>query len=266
MEGLFHFNSIHPFGLLPPNILAIRVTVLNDATCLGFRVPHFMSDSQTLHDIVAAYTDLLAGTSIQKLVLPPDATVPASTFIEDIAVDLPKGLSLEDIAFLHTKDVVGVGLLDFVHFVSVWLCRRIMWKLFKGTRSVEKFIHLPKALVSKWRAETQKELDGQDSEIELKLTELDVITSWLLQVRTSQPHHTKDLTTPEHIRQDRPQANRLNVRIFIPPHPPSSRTRDYLPQKQPIQAPRYLPQHIHTFPNGRFNPHSSPRLPTKAQS
>lgn len=141
-----------------------------------------MFDSQSLHDILAAYADILAGKSIRNLVLPPDVDVPASTFIQDTPVNLPKGLKVEEIPFLHTKDAVGVGILDFVHFVWTWLGRRIMWKLSKNTRSEEKFIYLPRSLVGKWRAESQKELDEQDSNNGLKLTELDVMTSWLLQV------------------------------------------------------------------------------------
>jgi len=163
-EALFHFNSVHILGMPPSNMLAIRVTILRDSTFLGFRVPHFLADSQSMCNILEAYTDILAGKSIPRIAAPPDVDVPASTFIKNTPINLPQGLKLHDIPFLHTKDVLGLGIFQFLSFFVYYLHKMIMGKIFESSKPVEKYIHLPKGLVAEWRAEAQRELISKDSE------------------------------------------------------------------------------------------------------
>lgn len=74
-DECFHFDSLRPLNLLPKNLLAVRVTSLNDATILGFRVPHHLCDGESVYQVIKAYRDTVAGEQIKTLITPPDTAL-----------------------------------------------------------------------------------------------------------------------------------------------------------------------------------------------
>jgi hypothetical protein len=178
---------LRPLNLLPKNLLTIRVTVLKDATLLGFRVPHHLCDGESVFHVIKTYRDIVAGQQIRTFVMPPDIDHPLSQVLQqDTEFPLPNGLGTEDVPYLHPSEKLLVGLRPWVHYVGYAVSRMVGAKLGISPKFEEKFIHLPGPLVEGWRSECQKELEqaAESKGIDVPtISKLDVITAWFLQVR-----------------------------------------------------------------------------------
>jgi hypothetical protein len=175
--------------MAPENIFALRVTVLTDATLLGFRVPHHLCDGQSTFTVVKAYCDLVSNRPIPKLVPSPDITTPLSTQVEG-KDSLPAGISMENARFLNPAENLAVG--------NLYLAQNLGYLMGQGfgrlvgvvPQTEERYIHLSRQLVQRWRDDCQKELErmAKDGELPegagIELTKNDVITAWYLKVPT----------------------------------------------------------------------------------
>ncbi|KAE9368994.1 hypothetical protein N431DRAFT_547800 [Stipitochalara longipes BDJ] len=177
----FHFDSLRPLNILPKNLLTIRVTSLNDATLLGFRVPHHMCDGESVYHVIKAYCDIIAGEKIKSLINPPDVDLPLSKVLEkDSKFPLPARLGNEDTQYLQPSEKLLTGFLPWAHYVGYAVANMTGAKLGLQQKSDEKLIFLPRTLVETWRSECQKDLKVP------VLSKLDVITAWFLQTSLSQ--------------------------------------------------------------------------------
>jgi len=174
--------------MLPKNLLAFRVTILKDASLLGFRIPHILADAESVHRILEAYASLISKptSKISKLVDPPDVIHPLSELVKsDTGVKVPKGMGVEGIPNLLIGESFAIGLVAWCWFFFCFALKTFKLNLFKLTRAQERFIYLPRTLVEKWKREGQKELDQQGRKGEIgvvKLSNLDMITAWILKV------------------------------------------------------------------------------------
>lgn len=185
-DTLFHFDSMRAFNRLNDTLFALRVTVLKDATLLGFRVAHHFCDGEGLYDIIKAYCDIIWDRPIPDLILPPDTKVPLSSLVQG-KDSLPENVD-EDIRLPHPSKNFAFGFRSLLLVIGY-----IFLRLFAGwlgilPSSEWKYIHLPKGIVEGWRDECQKELDEDASKGRLRegagveLTKNDVITAWFLKV------------------------------------------------------------------------------------
>ena len=164
-----------------------QVSVLEDATLLGFRVPHHFCDGESVYDIVKAYCDTITGEKVASLVMPRDIDCPLSSVLEeDTGVTLPTGMGIEGVPYLYPNENLCLGFGPWIRYVGYAISRMVGSKLGIFPKSREQFIHLPGKLVAHWRGECQKELeqlmasdDGRDVP---NLSKLDAITAWFLQV------------------------------------------------------------------------------------
>lgn len=188
-DTMFHFESFAPLHQLPYNLFAVRVTVLTDATLLGFRVPHDLCDGGSLYEIIKAYRAIIAGTETPQFVPPPDIGRPMSKMLrDDPGVPLPLGVSIENVQLLNPNEAYLAGFGPFLRFVVYLFWVMFARKLGLMTRSEERLIHLSGNLVERWRSECQEELDqsallhDQGRAQTVMLTKLDVISAWFLKV------------------------------------------------------------------------------------
>jgi hypothetical protein len=157
-DECFLFDSLRPLNLLLKNLLTIRVTCLNDATLLGFRVPHHLCDGESVYHVIKTYRDIVAGEQIKTLITPPDTALPLSKVIKkDAEFPLPGGLG--DNPFLQPNYKLLTGIRPWAHHVGYAVGRMIGAKLGICQKSEEKLIHLPGPLVEHWRSECRKELE-----------------------------------------------------------------------------------------------------------
>ncbi|TFK37075.1 hypothetical protein BDQ12DRAFT_685767 [Crucibulum laeve] len=180
-DDLFHFNSIPRFSLVE-GLFALRVTVMNDATLLGFRIPHHFADGKSTFDIVQAYCDTVAGKTIPTITLPPDIPMSALVHGEDT---LPKSVA-EHAPNVHPEDNFSLGLIGYLKFVGSTLYKVIAPKVGLEEQGLEQFVHLPATYVLQLQARCQAELDEATKNGDLRegaglqLTKNDIITAWLL--------------------------------------------------------------------------------------
>lgn len=170
--------------MLPKELFTLRVTVLEDATLLGFRVPHHLCDGQSAYDIVKAYAMLVAGRRISDLIPPPDIDVPLSSLVDKRASpSLSTEILDEKVPFLLPEDKLSLGFSAWLRYVGYAAAKMIGAKLgIKSQYSEEKYIHLPGTLVEQWQNECQEELDDSPTNKGIYLTKMDIISAWLLKV------------------------------------------------------------------------------------
>jgi hypothetical protein len=187
IDHVFHFNTIRFFNRIPQTLFTLRVTILRDATLLGFRVPHHFSDGQSIYDIIKGYCDLVSDRPIPTVTLPPAITTPLSACVQG-EDSLPASVSSESAPFVDAAENFAIGTIAVVKYVWNWLSRDIAAKLGFGDKTEERYIHLPGKLVQQWRNDCQKELeqlakDGALTEgAGIELTKNDVIAAWFLKV------------------------------------------------------------------------------------
>ncbi|TFK37358.1 hypothetical protein BDQ12DRAFT_564762, partial [Crucibulum laeve] len=163
-------------------LFALRVTVTNDATLLGFRISHHFADGKGAFDVVQAYCDTVAGKTIPTITLPPDVPMSSLVYGEDT---LPKSVA-EQAPYVHPRDNFSLGLIGYLKFLGSALYKVIAPKLGLEEPGLEQFVHLPAAYVLQVQIKCQAELaeatkNGDLSEgASLQLTKNDVITAWLL--------------------------------------------------------------------------------------
>ena len=270
-EKVFHFNALRPLNLLPKSLLTIRVTLLQDATLLGFRMPHHFCDGESTYHVVKAYRDLIAGEKIPTLIPPPDVDHPLSEILKnDTNITLPAGVGLEDVSYLDPNENLLLGFPAWIRYVGYAVGKMVGAKLGRSAKSEEKFIHLPGKLVERWRKECQTELeqtmDSKRVDVPI-LSNLDVITAWFLQVSShSFPFKISIFKflldiLPRHNPRQRP--SRPNVQLQLPIRPSQARTQHTLPQEQllrtacPLGLTLRLPR-IHSRAHRSDNSQNSP--------
>ena len=180
-DDVIHFDSLSFSNLPPKTNFALRVTILNDATLLGFRIPHYLADGQSMFDVVKAYCDLVADRDILRLVPPPDIQMPLSQLTKsDLDPPLinvvPEGVNICTADEVHT-----IGLWNRITRASGILLRHLTNGLFASRDFSERYIYLPKQLVLCWQSECQRQLEAAGL-VEVKLSKLDVIAAWYLKV------------------------------------------------------------------------------------
>jgi hypothetical protein len=164
-----------------------QVSVLEDATLLGFRVPHHFCDGESVYAIVKAYCATIAGEKVASLVMPPDVDRPLSSVLkEDTGITLPTGMGTEGVPYLYPNENLCLGFGPWIRYVGYAVSRMVGSKLGIFPKSREQFIHLPGKLVAHWRDECQKELEqlmaSDDGQEVPNPSKLDAITAWFLQV------------------------------------------------------------------------------------
>lgn len=189
-DELFHFDSMGTYKVIPDSLLAIRVTVLKNATLFGFRTPHYLCNAAHLRRIISAYTAILSGNEVPKLILPPDAdgSLLSSLIVSNSQPSLPPGVSLEDVPECKLAECKTVGAWGGLPYILWVIFTTILSRLFTAYRLHEKYIYLPGSLVESWQAQCQKELDDggwKSGSPAPKLSKLDIVTSWYLQVRVA---------------------------------------------------------------------------------
>lgn len=184
-DEYFHFDSLKPLNLLPNNLFTLRVTCLNDATLLGFRIPHHFCDGESVYHVIQGYCDIVAGQKCKTLINPPDVEFPLSKFLEkNTKFPLPAGLGIDDVPFLHPNEKLLTGIRPWVHYVGYAVAKMIGAKLGLAQKSEEKLVHLPGPMVDQWRKDCEKESDDAGTEAP-RLSNLDIITAWFLKVSYS---------------------------------------------------------------------------------
>jgi hypothetical protein len=163
------------------------VTVLKDATLLGFRVRHHLCDGGSRNQVITAYRDIIAGKQIKTSILLPDT--PLSKTLEEVKAPLPSGIKIEDTPYLYPNEKYMLGVLSWVRFFRHAISRTVGAKLgISSMGSKARFIHLPGPTVERWKMECQRELGKATASVPA-LSKLDVILAWFLQVRHLQAKH-----------------------------------------------------------------------------
>ncbi|KAF8990943.1 hypothetical protein BDQ17DRAFT_1313633 [Cyathus striatus] len=215
-EQVFHYDTMDK--LPPPETLfSLRVTVLTDATLLGFRFAHHLFDGQACYDVVNAYCDLVNSRPIPELIPPPDITSLLSDQVNG-ADDLPPSVHPNH-PHLHPRANFVLGLAGIVKYLGVALIKTVVAKLGLGERDDERMVHIPVDFVTTLRKECQDELDeaAKRGELEegagLQLTKNDVITAWFLKgaYAAFPPSDTQGLDI----------YYSFNYRSFLDPLPPN---------------------------------------------
>ncbi|KAF8990939.1 hypothetical protein BDQ17DRAFT_1433427 [Cyathus striatus] len=180
-DKLFHFDTMEKFPP-PDTIFALRVTVLLDATLLGFRLTHHLCDGEACFDVVKAYSDLINGRRVPELVPPPDIESYLSEQVhgEDCS---PPTVSPDNSAWIEKN--LSVGVVAILMYTYVLVVRLIMVRLGLRESDEERMIHLPVDFVAKLREECQGEIDAayerEKPDVKgLEVTRNNVITAWLL--------------------------------------------------------------------------------------
>jgi hypothetical protein len=162
------------------------VTVLSDATLLGFQMSHFFVDGQGIYDTVKAYCDLVCGRKIPELILPPDVDTPLSHLV--VGEDSASAHKLENVRFLHPIETHINSLATLAKVVGMALFKRIGRKIGLTERIEDRYIHLSGKIVEEWRKDCQNELNelaGRgllEIDENLRLTKNDVIAAWIMKV------------------------------------------------------------------------------------
>jgi hypothetical protein len=187
-DECFFFDALHAPKPGSDALLIVRITILRDATLLGFRAPHYLVNSASLYDIVAAYARVMSGGNLPHLNWPPDGDgTPLSALVVDSAQpELPLGVKLDASSILSVADTYAGGMYNAIPVIYNLLRSNILARVFSSYYLEEKLIHIPLPLLEKWRSECQKELENGAWEGEgaaPTLSKLDVLTAWLMQVR-----------------------------------------------------------------------------------
>lgn len=173
------------------NVLAIRVTVLRDATLLGFRTPHYLCDAKSIYNIVKGYSDLISGRDILDLVLPSDTEeLPPDN--EKVVNDLkPAGISTGDALLFTPPTAYNLSFRSSIRWAVACLVQVISGKLRTPNCCREKYIYVSEKLISQWKSDCQREVDNhgmtetvlEDYKVPIKLSNLDVLVGWHMKVR-----------------------------------------------------------------------------------
>jgi hypothetical protein len=187
-DELFHFDSFMPFRTLPKTLFGIRVTVLKDATLLGFRVHHYLCDGASRGQAIKAYRDIIAGKQIATSILLPDT--PLSKLLQkEVMSPLPSGIRTEDTPYLYPNEKYQLGVRPWIHFLGHATYRTVGAKLgIYGMKSKVRFIHLPGPTIEHWRSECQNDLRKAKVDVPT-LSKLDIVLAWFLKVRCLQAKH-----------------------------------------------------------------------------
>jgi hypothetical protein len=214
-DKLFHFDSLKFTALPPPNVLAIRITVLHDATLLGFRMAHHLCDAESTFNIIKAFADLVSGRETPDLVLPSsDAhhhsqetiTVGPTAFQPAEGTASPTAdFSTGDALILTPPNSYRIDILAFIWWAICCIIHRFCEILCTPNRCHEKYIYVSENTVSRWKRDCQEELDGKynatsaaiiDTENgsqtgldvrnigPIRLSSLDVLVAWNLKVQS----------------------------------------------------------------------------------
>ncbi|KAI5844027.1 hypothetical protein DFP73DRAFT_75213 [Morchella snyderi] len=195
-DAVFHFDSMRPMNKLPATLFALRVTLLQDATLLGFRVPHHLVDGKGMFEIVSAYaTTLSRGTeSLPQLVLPLDVHVLRGNGSEGVKLselvegkdDLPETVK-EGARFVDPRENFTTGLWSLVKFIVRLLVNQVLRPMVGlGEKGEDRYVHVSGACIEDWVKRCQVELDkaAERGELEegagLRLTRNDVLSAYWL--------------------------------------------------------------------------------------
>ncbi|KAF8991436.1 hypothetical protein BDQ17DRAFT_281308, partial [Cyathus striatus] len=184
-DKIFHFDTMEKFPP-PPTLLAIRVTALEDATLLGFRLSHHLFDGQGTFNIVKAYADVINGNLklIPRLIPPSDIHTLLSGMVEG-EDSLPPSVNPNN-PYVHPKANYTLGFIGLFMFIWITLLNMSLAKIGVTEREMEKCVHIPGELVELLRERCQEELNNASERGELKegsglhLTKNDVITAWFI--------------------------------------------------------------------------------------
>lgn len=180
VDEVFHFDSIKRLYLPGSDVFDIRVTVLNDATLIAFRVSHYICDAQSIYTIAEAYCNLIAGKPIPDLVLPTICQIPP-----ELSPDMrtqPTTFSTGSALVLSTNDMHTVGAVIFIRWVILCLIQAV-WETFGLPNSPkEGYIFVPDDIVNRWRDDCQHGLDNTSDQSSVRLSKLDVLVAWHFQV------------------------------------------------------------------------------------
>lgn len=188
-ESLFHWGgSVRVLHASADTLLALRITILRDATLLGFRTSHHFVDADSTFTIVKAYCSLINNEDIPELTLPPDVITPMSTLVcqEEKAYPLA---NIESQPLPPPSELYPLGLFKLLRWAVPIMLQTLLQKYNIIERFEEKYVHLSGNFVDNLRREYQEELDKASSDgllergAGLQISRNDVITSWFAKVR-----------------------------------------------------------------------------------
>lgn len=181
MEDLFHFDAMDWTGLgrPPTGILGLRVTVLDDATLLGFRLPHSFSDAEGAYEILSAFASSVGGNENipNTRIRPPKVSAELASLPVDSVDPVPKS---DDEGFVqHSANDFRVGVTGFLNYIVRGLVCGISEAVFARKQPRHKMIRLPAAYVTELKRSVQEFSEMN----EFAVSTGDVISAWLLKVR-----------------------------------------------------------------------------------
>lgn len=190
IDALFHFGYGTLLSLPESDVLGIRITVLNDATLIGFRTSHYMCDAEGIYNIAQAYTDLISGKQIPDLVAPVISPL-LSDITPDTTTTQSTGISTGHALILRPNYSHNTGILVFIQFAILIILQMIWDKLGLPNSSEQKYIYLSDKLIAQWKDQCQHDLDVASKAVQkvenhdsiVKISKLDVLVAWHIQVK-----------------------------------------------------------------------------------
>ncbi|KAK6519213.1 hypothetical protein TWF281_003049 [Arthrobotrys megalospora] len=175
------FDALSTLNLVIGSLFAIRVTLLQDATIIAFKFPHFFVDGEGCYDIIHTYTDLLWGREIPRAVPPPGIHKKLSEMIsgeDTVQVDPPEKGGWE-----YVRNWCQVGLTGFATVIARAIYQDYAAKVGLTEPGIEKHIYLPQKFIQELQVSCQKEVDGLSKETgeNIRLSKMDVVNAWWVQ-------------------------------------------------------------------------------------
>ncbi|KAL5339153.1 hypothetical protein BJX70DRAFT_397932 [Aspergillus crustosus] len=163
-------------------ISKLRVTVLDDATLLGFSFYHSHADGQSSYDIIRYFCDLLSDNPLPTFVLPPDAS---GGRISDLVRDEPAPASTQPQPQPRPHPKIFVTKpLTALKFHAKYMLLRLSDALGLSKNLTQKTIYIPETWVDEVRARAQEELELEagDEKSGIHLTRNDIIAAFYLKL------------------------------------------------------------------------------------
>ncbi|KAL4868858.1 hypothetical protein BDV12DRAFT_196838 [Aspergillus spectabilis] len=157
------------------SISKLRVTILKNATLLGFSFSHALSDGKSSYDIIRYFCDLLSSKPLPTFILPPDAT---GERISDLLRDkAPAPASAQP----GTETFVSSHL-TALKLHAKYMLLRVGEILGLSSKLTYKTVYIPGPWVDEIRKRAQKELESSDEHSAVHLTRNDIIAALYLKM------------------------------------------------------------------------------------
>ena len=190
-EPLFHFESMDSMGRVPKNIFALRATVLDDATLLGFRLPHMFSDGEGTCEVVKAFATVLSEGQLPKLTKRP-STISLALNLRPATNGSTGKQAQAQVKVQEYADKVGaskqswmdfrLGVMGFLNYITRGLICGISESMVKNNKPQHMLVKLPGPFVASLKAKAIEDLTSADGKTSADISTNDAISAYLLQV------------------------------------------------------------------------------------